>query len=91
MLGPALALALGAGALAPAAHAGDFGRGPVYGNGHEPGGPPTPVPAPIPVPVYEPEWYFRADFAADCSRQAEPERTNRQRQNFRCRLSSKAQ
>jgi opacity protein-like surface antigen len=64
MLGPALALALGAGALAPAAHAGDFGRGPVYGNGYEPGGPPTPVPAPIPVPVYEPEWYFRTDFAA---------------------------
>ena len=59
-----LAMALGAGALAPAAHAGDFGRGPVYGNGYEPAGPPTPVPAPIPVPVYEPEWYFRADFAA---------------------------
>lgn len=59
-----LAVALAAGALTPAALAGDFGRGPVYANGIEPVMPPTPVPAPIPVPVYEPEWYFRADFAA---------------------------
>ena len=59
-----LAMALSAGALAPAAQAADFGApGPVYGNiGGYVG--PTPVPAPIPVPVYEPEWYFRADFAA---------------------------
>jgi opacity protein-like surface antigen len=57
-------MALSAGALAPAAQAADFGApGPVYGNiGGYVG--PTPVPAPIPVPVYEPEWYFRADFAA---------------------------
>ncbi len=59
----ALALALGAGAPMPAAHAGDFGA-PVYANGINPYGAPTPVPAPIPVPVYEPAWYFRADFAA---------------------------
>ncbi len=58
------ALALSAGALTPPAQAADFGRGLVYGNGIEPVGAPTPVPAPIPVPVYEPEWYFRADFAA---------------------------
>lgn len=59
-LAPALACAL---ALAPAAHAGDFGA-PVYANGINPYGAATPVPAPIPVPVYEPEWYFRVDFAA---------------------------
>jgi len=59
-----LALALGAGVAMPAAHAGDFGGAPVYANGINPYGAPTPVPAPIPVPVYEPEWYFRADFAA---------------------------
>jgi opacity protein-like surface antigen len=60
------ALALAFGILGPAskAQAGDFGApGPTYGNigGY---GSTTPVPAPIPVPVYEPEWYFRADFAA---------------------------
>jgi opacity protein-like surface antigen len=63
---PAIALALAFSVLGPVtdAQAGDLGaRGPVYGNvgGF---GPVTPVPAPIPVPVYEPEWYFRADFAA---------------------------
>ena len=56
-----LALALGAGVL-PTAHAADFGATPIYANGINSA--PTPVPAPIPVPVYEPEWYFRADFAA---------------------------
>jgi opacity protein-like surface antigen len=60
------ALALAFGILGPASdvQAGDFGaHGPTYGNisGY---GSTTPVPAPIPVPVYEPEWYFRADFAA---------------------------
>ncbi len=59
-----LALALGAGALMPAAHAADFGAAPVYANGINPYGAPTPVPAPIPVSVYEPAWYFRMDFAA---------------------------
>ena len=59
-----LAMALSAGVLAPAALAADFGAAPVYANGVNTFGAPTPVPAPIPVPVYEPEWYFRADFAS---------------------------
>lgn len=53
-----LALALCAGALPAAA------GGTLYDDGVNPYAVATPVPAPIPVPVYEPEWYFRADFAA---------------------------
>lgn len=52
------ALALCAGALPAVA------GGSLYDDGINPYAVATPVPAPIPVPVYEPEWYFRADFAA---------------------------
>ena len=58
-----IAAALTAGALTPAAEAGDFGPA-IYAQGINPYGAATPVPAPIPVPVFEPAWYFRADFAA---------------------------
>lgn len=53
-----LALALCAAAL-PA-----YAGGSLYEDNINPYAVATPVPAPIPVPVYEPEWYFRADFAA---------------------------
>lgn len=59
-----VAAALTTGALTPAAQAGDFGAAQAYAQGINPYGAATPVPAPIPVPVYEPDWYFRIDFAA---------------------------
>jgi opacity protein-like surface antigen len=59
-----IAAALNLGALTPTAQAADFGAAQAYAQGINPYGAATPVPAPIPVPVYEPEWYFRADFAA---------------------------
>jgi len=59
-----LALALGAGMIAPMATQALADGDPYYSNGINPSGVRTPVPAPIPVPVEEAEWYFRGDFAA---------------------------
>jgi opacity protein-like surface antigen len=59
-----VAAALNLGALMPTAQAADFGAAQAYAQGINPYGAATPVPAPIPVPVYEPDWYFRIDFAA---------------------------
>jgi len=59
-----LALALGAGMIAPMATLALADGDPYYSNGINPSGVRTPIPAPIPVPVEEAEWYFRGDFAA---------------------------
>jgi len=59
-----LALALGAGMLAPMATQVLADGDPYYSNGVNPSGVRTPIPAPIPIPVEEADWYFRGDFAA---------------------------